>query len=398
MERTIMRIDECCVSVSDGDHLPPPKSANGVPFITISNIDSNTNSIDFSGAMYVPREYYESISSIRKAEPGDILYSVVGSFGIPVLIKDTKEFVFQRHIAILRPDRRIVIPEFLYYIMRSNSFFAQADAYAIGSAQRTLSLGSLRKMKAAIPSFRVQDRIVSILAAYDNLIEVNNKRLKVLEQMAENLYKEWFVRFRFPGHETAEFENGIPNGWRKAKLKSLAVEVDKPEKPENKTNYNHYLPIDKIPSKAMALLEEDTIDNAESSLIAFRQGDILFGAMRPYFHKVIIAPFNGLTRTTCFVINAREPAYRLYLYMLLYQGTSVDYATTVSVGSTMPYTRWKDFGRMSVIIPDIETVNRFNCAVEPIIDQIITSYFVIKNLTNQRDLLLPRLMNGKLEV
>ena len=184
-----MRIDECCVSVSDGDHLPPPKSANGVPFITISNIDSNTNSIDFSGAMYVPREYYESISSIRKAEPGDILYSVVGSFGIPVLIKDTKEFVFQRHIAILRPDRRIVIPEFLYYIMRSNSFFAEADAYAIGSAQRTLSLGSLRKMKAAIPSFRVQDRIVSILAAYDNLIEVNNKRLKVLEQMAENLYK-----------------------------------------------------------------------------------------------------------------------------------------------------------------------------------------------------------------
>ena len=222
MECNIMRINECCISVSDGDHLPPPKTDNGVPFITISNIDPVTNSINFSNAMYVPRGYYESVSSIRKAMPGDVLYSVVGSFGIPVLIKDDKEFVFQRHIAILRPDRSVVLPEFLYYTMRSNGFFAQADAYAIGSAQRTLSLSSLRKMKITIPSIHVQEKIVAILSAYDNLIEVNNKRIKVLEQMAENLYKEWFVRFRFPGYETAVFENGIPKGWTACKFSSVA--------------------------------------------------------------------------------------------------------------------------------------------------------------------------------
>ena len=205
-----MRLDECCISISDGDHLPPPKSDCGVPFITISNIDPVNNSIDFSDTMTVPKKYYDSLLGIRKALVGDILYSVVGSFGIPVLIKENKEFVFQRHIAILRPNSKIVRPAYLYYIMKSKSFYAQADSYAIGSAQRTISLSSLRRMKVSIPSTDVQDQVIAALTAYDNLIEVNNKRIKVLEQMAENLYKEWFVRFRFPGHESVPFENGLP--------------------------------------------------------------------------------------------------------------------------------------------------------------------------------------------
>ncbi|MGN0832994.1 MAG: restriction endonuclease subunit S, partial [Kiritimatiellia bacterium] len=97
-----VKLDSVCESISDGDHLAPPKSDSGVPFITISNIDSNNN-IDFSRCMYVPRSYYENVDSKRKPQKDDVLYSVVGSFGKPVLMRENAEFVFQRHIAILRP-------------------------------------------------------------------------------------------------------------------------------------------------------------------------------------------------------------------------------------------------------------------------------------------------------
>lgn len=97
-----VRLEDCCYSISDGDHQPPPKAQQGIPFVTISNINS-MNQLDFSDTMFVPKEYYRSLDEKRKVRKGDVLYSVVGSFGIPVLIKEERPFVFQRHIAILRP-------------------------------------------------------------------------------------------------------------------------------------------------------------------------------------------------------------------------------------------------------------------------------------------------------
>ena len=200
-------LSDCCVSIADGDHQPPPKAKTGVPFVTISNIDA-TNHFDFSNTMFVPLEYYENLDEKRKAKKNDILYSVVGSFGIPVFIKEDKPFVFQRHIAILRPNERIV-PRFLYYSMLSKDFYAKADAAAIGAAQRTVSLSALRNMKIDVPPIETQEKIASVLSAYDNLIENNQKQIRLLEEAARRLYKEWFVDFRFPGHESV----GVPQGW-----------------------------------------------------------------------------------------------------------------------------------------------------------------------------------------
>ena len=139
-----VKLKDCTLSISDGDHQAPPKMVSGVPFVTIANINS-ANQFDFTNTMFVPQEYYDALDVKRKAQPGDILYSVVGSFGIPVLIKKKKPFVFQRHIAILRPNED-VIDKFLYYTMLSRDFYAKADAAAIGAAQRTVSLSALRNI------------------------------------------------------------------------------------------------------------------------------------------------------------------------------------------------------------------------------------------------------------
>ncbi|MGN0866115.1 MAG: restriction endonuclease subunit S, partial [Oligosphaeraceae bacterium] len=217
------KLSDCCISIADGDHQPPPKAQSGVPFVTISDITA-TNQFDFSHTMYVPQEYYENLDAKRKPQRGDILYSVVGSFGIPVYIKEDSKFVFQRHIAILRPNES-VLPQFLYYTMLSRDFYMMADAAAIGAAQRTVSLTALRNMQIAVPSIDTQKKVVDILSAYDALIENNQRQIKLLEEAAQRLYKEWFVDLRFPGHETTPIVDGIPEGWREMYMDDICDSI-----------------------------------------------------------------------------------------------------------------------------------------------------------------------------
>ena len=212
------KLKDCCISISDGDHLPPPKVDDGIPFITISNINSS-NQIDFQNTLFVPREYYENLDKIRKPIINDILYSVVGSFGKAVLVKNFKEFVFQRHIAILRPNPDVVIPSYLYYVMSSKQFYYKADTVAIGAAQRTISLTSLRNMIVNLPPIKTQHNIAEILSRYDSLIENYQKQIKLLEESAQRLYKEWFVDLRFPRHENTKIVDGVPEGWSYMKIK-----------------------------------------------------------------------------------------------------------------------------------------------------------------------------------
>lgn len=221
-----VKLGDVCKSIADGDHQSPQKQVQGIPFITISNIDAN-NRIDFTNSLYVSEDYYESIADKRKAAKDDVLYSVVGSFGVPVLLRENIKFAFQRHIAILRPDKEKIFPAFLYYSMLTRDFYLQADSVAIGSAQRTITLTTLKNMKLSLPPLPVQKRIASILSAYDDLIENNQKQINLLEEAAQRLYKEWFVDLRFPGHESVKIVDGVPEGWEKKAVGELVDRVKK---------------------------------------------------------------------------------------------------------------------------------------------------------------------------
>ena len=191
-----MKLQDCCIFISDGDHQAPPKSDKGVPFITISNITTD-NRIDFSNVMYVPFEYYEQLSEKSKAIKNDILYSVVGSFGKPVLIEEDRKFVFQRHIAILRPNLEKVIPEFLYYTLLNPQFYTVADYLAIGAAQRTISLESLRNIEIELPSLSQQKRIVDVIAPIDKKIHENAMLNDYLEQQALLIFRYMFQNISY---------------------------------------------------------------------------------------------------------------------------------------------------------------------------------------------------------
>ena len=167
------KLIDCCEFISDGDHLPPPKSDSGVPFITISNI-TGQNKLSFEDTMFVPESYYNGLNENKKAQKGDILYSVVGSFGKPVYIDFDKKMVFQRHIAILRPKRN-VNARFIYYTMLNPQFYKLVDKLAIGCSQRTVTLDTLRNIEISLPDKDIQDKTVEVLSLIDRKINENCK-------------------------------------------------------------------------------------------------------------------------------------------------------------------------------------------------------------------------------
>ena len=189
------RLSEVCLSLTDGDHQAPPKAPSGVPFITISAM--NDGQIEFSKATrFVPESYYRQLQSSRKAEAGDILYSVTGSYGIPAIVESDRPFVFQRHIAILKVDRTIVSPQYLKLLLGSPELRVQADTIATGTAQKTVSLKGLRNFEIPVPSLEKQDEIVrrieSAFGKMDRLAKEAKRALELVGRLDEAILAKAF--------------------------------------------------------------------------------------------------------------------------------------------------------------------------------------------------------------
>lgn len=180
--------------VTDGDHMPPPKADSGVPFIMISNIEGNA--ICWKNTAFVDRKYYENIDSKRKPQIGDVLYTVTGSYGIPVLVDFDKEFCFQRHIALLRP-KEIIEQKFLYYALMEPGVYAQATKGATGTAQKTVGLGVLRKIEIPFiadrsKQMRIVKNIRSKLSVCNSIEQTVDTALQQAEAMRQSILKQAF--------------------------------------------------------------------------------------------------------------------------------------------------------------------------------------------------------------
>lgn len=302
---------------------------------------------------------------------------------------------------------------FLRYIVVGPEFCAYLKNIVTGVNVPHISGKQILNYKFDLPPLKTQKKIAAILSNYDDLIENNNQRISLLEEMAAEIYKEWFVRLRFPGYKTAKFFDkdgnevphgtvgALPEGWEKRKLKDVVDFIVDPIKPDEIlwTSSLKYLPIDIIPRKSMFLANSDSIENAQSSLIGFKKGDIIFGAMRAYFHKVILAPFDGVTRKTCFVLRPKSLDYFSFMYLTMFQDSTVGYAASNSKGSTIPYTFWNGgLDKLRIIVPKMEIMKEYNRIVKPMLDFILEMHYKNQTLQETRDLLLPRLISGKLNV
>ena len=398
-----VRLEDCCYSISDGDHQPPPKAQQGIPFVTISNINS-MNQLDFSDTMFVPKEYYQSLDEKRKVRKGDVLYSVVGSFGIPVLIKEERPFVFQRHIAILRPKEDIVDSGFLFYTMLNRDFYAKADAVAIGAAQRTVSLGSLRNIKIDVPSLESQKHIADILSAYDDLIENNQKQIKLLEEAAQRLYKEWFVDLRFPGHENTKIVDGVPEGWSYEKLGALTQTTSGGTPSRRKSEYYVNGSIKWVKTKELndgfifeteESITEDAVKNSSAKILP--GGTLMVAMYGATIGKIgITASEMACNQACCAFISYDGIISRGYLYCWLMENRN--YLISQGKGAAQPNLSQEVIKNFSVLCPDKKIMNGFTRIVTAMLENKRVLENKILMLSKARDDLLPKLMSGEVEV
>ena len=403
-----VKLSECCLSIADGDHQPPPKAERGIPFVTISNITS-ANQFDFSNTLYVPQDYYDRLDEKRKAREGDVLYSVVGSFGIPVFMKENKEFIFQRHIAILRPDSDAIIPQFLFYTMLTRDFYAKADAAALGAAQRTVSLTSLRNIEINIPEKKVQLKIVEILSAFDNLIENNQKQIKLLEEAAQRLYKEWFVGLRFPGYEDVHIVDGVPEGWKIVSLDDVISKITTGLNPRKNfvlgKGNNFYVTIKNMGDNNIYLDDKcDKIDDEALEKINkrsdLRTGDILFSGIGTMgrVYLISIPTNNWNVSESVFTMRVNERITNEYLYMVLLSDDMKSYCDQNAHGVAQRGIRMADLRAYKLFLPDDNTLKIYTFISKPLIQKVQSLQKQCKELTEARDRLLPKLMSGEIEL
>lgn len=399
------KLEEVCKSIADGDHMPPPKSDKGIPFVTISNIVDNR--LDFSNTHFVPQSYYDGLDNKRRPHIGDTIYSVVGTFGKPVYVKEEKPFVFQRHIAILRPDESKIVPQFLFYSLLSPQFYRKADVMAIGAVQRTISLTSLRNATIQLPSLKIQSKIVDMLSSLDDKIEVNRKINENLEQQAQALFKSWFVDFeQFKDGEFVESELGlIPKGWRVKEAQDVfEINIGKtPPRKESKwfseSNINNvWVSIADMGSCGVFISDSSeylTDEAIKRFNIVMVEKDSVLLSFKLTVGRVAIADTKLTTNEAIARFILPEKFYREFLYIYLKQYKYGNLGSTSSIATAV---NSKTIKGMKLLVPPTDIIEGFSKNTRPLFEQIRIIQQESRRLAILRDTLLPKLMSGELKV
>ena len=266
-----------------------------------------------------------------------------------------------------------------YYLMMQSSHL---NSLANGGAQQNLNSILIKKYKISLPSLPLQRRIASILSAYDNMIEANSRRIRILEQMAENLYKEWFVRFRFPNYQNTPIENGIPKGWKKGQLEDVC------EFKRGKNITSGEMVEGAIPVIAAGIEPSGMHNKSNVSGISVTISSS--GANAGY----IAIHYSDIWAADCSYIDTNSTPYIYFAYELLNNMRFV--INNLQRGAAQPHVYAKDVNHLKLLIPSEDVIKVANEQFYKIHSQINTLQLQSANLTRQRDLLLPRLMSGQL--
>jgi type I restriction enzyme S subunit len=279
-----------------------------------------------------------------------------------------------------------------------DAFRGHMEQISKGTTQDNLSMDKLLKLRFWFPAYELQQKIAALLTAYDDLIANNQRRIALLESMAEEIYREWFVRLRFPGYTVSSFDKGLPKGWSSTPLGQLIGETKRPVKKSDLAGHTRYVGLEHISRKSVALTMHGAPESVESDKLAFFAGDILFSKIRPYLHKVALAHFDGICSTDTLVLSPKRQDFREFALLTVFSETFIEIANTASKGTKMPRADWHFLKQLRVSVPSDPLLARFNTMVKPMLDEIASLIHLNETLAKQRDALLPRLISGKLRV
>lgn len=374
-----------------GSNLPASDYADsGVPVIRGSNLTSGTERFRGDDFVYVSDATADRLSRCV-CIVDDIVFTKKGTLGQVGIVPPSgrfKRFLLSSNQMRLRVDTAVADPLYVYYYMSSPQSRAKIIRDSEATGVPKINLSYLRSYPIALPTLDEQRSIASVLGALDDKIDLNRRMSRTLNEMAQTIFRARFVRH--PG-------SVLPAGWIRA-LVSDVVEL-RMDRIKAGVDGLPYVPLECLASKSLALAEFRPGREARSSLTRFYRGDVLFGAYRPYFHKVNVMPFDGVTRTTAFVLKPRHVADAAYVALLLFQPETVEYATTHAQGTTIPYATWEgSLASMPVLVPPDADRAAFQGVAWPTISRMSALASETRRLQATRDALLPALVSGKVTV
>ncbi|MEI8311365.1 MAG: restriction endonuclease subunit S [Verrucomicrobiota bacterium] len=372
--------------------------ADGTPVINVRNIgygDLRAEKIE-----HVAEQTTDRLSQ-HLLQESDIVFGRKGAVDRHLFVANEQENWMQGSDCIrLRFSTEKILPRFVSYaFLRNEHRLWMLTQSGNKATMASLNEGIINRIALPLPPRPTQEAIVSTLSAYDDLMENNRRRMVLLEESARLLYREWFVRLRFPGHEHARITNGIPEGWERRTLGDICIDLRETVSPDALEPDTPYIGLEHIPRRSISLTEWGTAEAVTSTKLRYKAGDILFGKIRPYFHKVGIAFTDGVASSDAIVIRANTDELRSLVLMVVSSDEFVAEASqTMREGSKMPRADWKHMIKYPVALPPPRLLADFTETVTAITDQLRNLCFQNQKLRAARDLLLPKLMSGEISV
>ena len=393
-------VADVCSSIVDCVNKTAPVVDGPTPYKMIRTTNVRDGWVNLEEVRYVDEPTYTKWTRRQQPRRGDVILTREAPLGeVGLLRSDDAVFLGQRLVAY-RADPTKLDGRFLLYSMLADDMQGQIRSMGSGATVEHMRVPDCEKLTLQLPSLPVQRRIASILSAYDDLIENNTRRIAILEDMARRIYEEWFVRFRFPGHENVRMVESdlglVPVGWRFGSFGEVANKLSK------RFDKHHadlpLIDLARIPRRSNAISEFGAADEISTSRVVFERHTILFGAIRPNFHKVLLAPVNGVTNVSVHTLRPAPGFGVAHLFCLAFADTTVAWAVQHAGGMKMPTINWDVLAKMPAPIPDDQTRNRFEQSVIPMLDAMGVLVRKNMNLRTTRDLLLPKLISGELDV
>jgi type I restriction enzyme S subunit len=372
-------LPEICELVTDGTHDSPKLQFSGVPFIKGKHISDGR--IDFENCDFITEADHQKCIKRVRPQPDDVLFSNIGSVGDAARVTGEIDFSI-KNVALFRPDQQKIDPLYFYYLVISPYFRGHFLNVRSGSAQPFISLENFRSLKFNyLKSKSAQQKVGAIIAAYDDLIENNRRRIQLLEQAARLLYKEWFVRLRFPGHEHTKIINGVPVGWELKPLGDLLT-----------LQRGFDLPVSNRQAGQVPIYASTGINGYHS--VAKVNGPGVVTGRSGSLGSVTYVPGDFWPLNTALWVKEFKlvgPWFAIHLLKSMH-------LEQYNGGAAVPTLNRNDVHRVEVLCPPQLILQLFEGQAKDITAQIEALDKMSSKLVQARDIMLPRLMNGEIAV
>ena len=393
-----VRLGEVCEKITDGSHWSPKSSANGIPMVSVKDMTDFGFNIKIAKRISI-ENYKKLVKNDCKPLIHDVLIAKDGSYLKHIFVwREDIDIALLSSIAILRPDLEIIYPEFLKYTLQSPDVKNMMKNYVTGAALPRIILEDFKNFEIEIPPLPIQRKIAAILSAYDDLIENNTSRIQILEEMVQTFYKEWFVKFRFPGHEKVKMVDSelgmIPEGWGVKRLEDVCnIVMGQSPKSEFYNDTGDGLPFhqgvtnfgDRFPIDRMYCTVQNRIAEA---------GDILFSVRAPVGRINIADKKIVIGRGLC-AIRSRSGNQAFVFQQLKEQFKEED---TMGSGTIFKSVTKDDMYGLKILVPPETLLNGFEEIIAPIFAELKNLIVRNVNLRHTRDLLLPKLISSEVDI